>query len=329
MKIGIFLEIKDNHFLPVGLELIGKTIDIMENRNYSIHGIIVINKNIDLLNSNLDKIEKYLDEIFIYKYEDKYLTTEHYKEALCEYVETEKPGIMLLGATPLGRSFGPRVAAYFKTGITADCTQIKYAEKYGLIQIRPAFGEEVLAEIVTPNSFPQMATVRPGIMDPPIKLGEKNPKKNIKIKSLADRRLTIIDRTVNTQEIELAKAKIVVVAGNAIRDKEELLLVSRLAKVLGGEYGVTRPLVEGGIASYTRQVGVSGTILSASIVLLLGVSGSNKTLAGVGKAKKIIAVNKDPNANVFKNVDIGIVEDWEAFTENILNKEETIRNGKN
>ena len=108
----------------------------------------------------------------------------------------------------------------------------------------------------------------------------------------------------------------------SIRNKEELLLIHRLAKVLGGEYGVTRPLVEGGIASYSRQVGVSGTILKASIVLLLGVSGSNKTLAGIGKAKKIIAVNNDPNASVFKNVDIGIVEDWKAFTENILNKKE-------
>lgn len=322
MKIGIFLEINNNSILPVGLELIGKTIDMMGSRDYSIHGIVAKSKNTNLLNSNLNNIEKYLDEVFIYEYEDEYLTTEHFTEALCDYIETENPSILLLGATPLGRSFGPRVAAYFKTGITADCTQIRYEEEYGLIQIRPAFGEEVLAEIITPKSFPQMATVRPGVMDAPSKSGEKQAKKTIHNKKLFGRKLKIIDRYDNKPEIELGKAKIVIVAGNAIRNKEELLLIHRLAKVLGGEYGVTRPLVEGGIASYSRQVGVSGTILKASIVLLLGVSGSNKTLAGIGKAKKIIAVNNDPNASVFKNVDIGIVEDWKAFTENILNKKE-------
>ncbi|NLC03212.1 MAG: electron transfer flavoprotein subunit alpha/FixB family protein [Tissierellia bacterium] len=322
MKIGIFLEINNNCILPVGLELIGKTIDMMGSRDYSIHGIVAKSKNTNLLNSNLNNIEKYLDEVFIYEYEDEYLTTEHFTEALCDYIETENPSILLLGATPLGRSFGPRVAAYFKTGITADCTQIRYEEEYGLIQIRPAFGEEVLAEIITPKSFPQMATVRPGVMDAPSKSGEKQAKKTIHNKKLFGRKLKIIDRYDNKPEIELGKAKIVIVAGNAIRNKEELLLIHRLAKVLGGEYGVTRPLVEGGIASYSRQVGVSGTILKASIVLLLGVSGSNKTLAGIGKAKKIIAVNNDPNASVFKNVDIGIVEDWKAFTENILNKKE-------
>lgn len=329
MKIGIFLEMKDNHILPVGLELIGKTIDMMGNRDYSIHGIVAKSKNNNLSNNNLARIEKYLDEIFIYEYEDNYLTTENYKDAVCDYVETMEPTILLLGATPLGRSFAPRVAAYFKTGITADCTQIKYDEEYGLIQIRPAFGEEILAEIVTPKTFPQMATIRPGVMDEPSKLGEKIPKRTMIIKTLLEKKLTIIDRYDYKQDIELAKSKIVVIAGNAIKEKEDLLLINRLSKVLGGEYGVTRPLVEGGLASYSRQVGVSGTILSASIVLLLGVSGSNKTLAGVGKAKKIIAVNNDPNASIFKKVDISIVEDWKDFTLNILNKKETIGNGKN
>lgn len=324
MRIGIFLEIKDNNILPVGLELIGKTIHMMKEHDYKIHGIISKGKNDNLSKGNLGRVEKYLDHLFIYEYEEEYLTTDHYKDTLCDYVEKEKPMIILLGATPLGRSFGPGVAAYFKTGITADCTQIKFHEEYGLIQIRPAFGEEILAEIVTPKNFPQMATVRPGVMDQPKEEGEKIPNKKIIKRKLLNNRLTIIERKDNKKDLDLDKARLVVVGGNAIKDKEELLLIKKLAQLLGGEYGVTRPLVEGGIAPYSRQVGVSGTILSASIVILLGVSGSNKTLAGLGKAKKIIAVNNDSDASIFGKVDIGIVGDWKDFTMNILNKKETI-----
>lgn len=323
MNIGIFLEIEDNKVLPVGLELIGKAMEIMKNNPHNIHGIAVIPKDYDesLLNNNLEEVRNYLDELFIYKYDDRYLTTEHYKEAVCEYVQSQKPNILLLGATPLGRSFGPRVAAYFKTGITADCTEIKYNEKYGLIQIRPAFGEEVLAEIITPNTLPQMATVRPGVMDLPKEYREEKSKININKRILSKRRLTVMERNKKKEEeIRLDKAKIVVVAGNAIKDKEDLLLVKRVTKSLGGEFGVTRPLVEGGLAHYSRQVGVSGNSLSANIVLLFGVSGSNQTMAGIKKAKKIVAVNNDHEAIIFKKVDIGIVDDWKNVAICILNK---------
>lgn len=330
MNIGIFLEIENNNILPVGMELIGETIEMMGSTPHNIHGIAIISKNDSKTSSiiNLEEVKNYLDELFIYEYEDNYLTTEHYKAALCEYVESEEPRILLLGATPLGRSCGPRVAAYFKTGITADCTEIKYNEKYGLVQIRPAFGEEVLAEIVTPKTFPQMATVRPGIMDPPKEIRKENPRITINKRSLSIKNLTIIERhKKKKEEIRLDKAKIVVIAGNAIKEKEDLILVEKLAKVLDGEFGVTRPLVEGGLAPYSRQVGVSGTILSASIVLLLGVSGSNQTLAGVRKAKKIVAINNDPDATIFKKVDIGIVDDWKNVAISILNKKGRALNG--
>lgn len=329
MKIGIFLEIKNNTILPVGLELIGETIKIMADTPYSFQGILAINENDNkrFSDKNLGQVKSYLDEIFIYEYKDEYLTTEHYKEALCEYVESEEPKIVLLGASPLGRSFGPRVAAYFKTGITADCTEIKYDEKYGLIQIRPAFGEEILAEIITPKTFPQIATIRPGIMDPPSECGEKNAVIKINKRNLIEKKLTVIDRYEIKEEVKLDKAKIVVVAGNAIKEKEDLFLVEELAKALGGEFGVTRPLVAGDLAPYSRQVGVSGTILSANIVILLGVSGSNQTLTGIKKAKKIIAINNDPQASIFKKVDIGIVDDWKKIVINILEKKRRHSNG--
>lgn len=322
MKIGIFLEIENNKILPVGLELIGKTIEIMGDRPYTIQGILAINKGNGqtFSDNNLKEVKTYLDEIFIYEYQDKHLTTDHYKEALCEYIEKEEPKILLLGATPLGRSFGPRLAAYFKTGITADCTEIKYDENHGLIQIRPAFGEEVLAEIITPNTFPQMATVRPGIMDSPIEKGRLNSKITINKKDILEKNLAIIDRHEIKEDIKLSEAKIVVVAGNAIKEKEDLDLAKNLARALGGEWGVTRPLVAGGLAPYSRQVGVSGTVLSATIVLLLGVSGSNQSWAGIRKAKKILAINNDPDASIFDKVDIGIVDDWKSIVRSILNK---------
>ncbi|NLC66066.1 MAG: electron transfer flavoprotein subunit alpha/FixB family protein [Clostridium sp.] len=322
MKIGIFLETIANTIIPVGLELIGKTIEMMGDRSYTLHGIIAINKNQNntLFDKSLKGVESYLDEVFIFEYEDEYLTTDHYREALCEYVENENPKILLLGATPLGRSFGPRVAAHFKTGITADCTEIKYDEKYGLIQIRPAYGEEILAEIVTPKTFPQMSTIRPGVMDPPSLKGNKKAEVTMCKRELLEKKLTILNRHEIKQDTKLDEAKIVVIAGNAIKEIEELDMIKKLAKVLGGEYAVTRPLVEGGLAPYSRQVGVSGTILSASVVLLLGVSGSNQTLSGIRKAKKIISVNNDPEAAIFKKVDIGIVDDWMNIAKIILEK---------
>lgn len=328
MKIAIFLEVQNNHILPVGFELIGKTIDMMADKDHCIHGILVKKQNDHLSTQDLNTAEAYLDEMIIYEYDEVYLTTEHYADALTDYVKKEKPEILLLGATALGRSFGPGVAATFKTGMTADCTEIKYDKEYGLIQIRPAYGEEILAEIVTPNHLPQMATIRPGVMDPPTTKGGKKAKKTLHKKSLVNQKLSILKRTENKQTVALAQAKLVVVAGNAIKEKEDLELVKKLAEALGGEYGVTRPLVEGGLAPHDRQVGVSGVVLSASIVLLLGVSGSNQTLSGIEKANKIIAVNNDPEAKIFKKVDLGIVDDWKGFTTAILNKKEKIKNGK-
>lgn len=323
MNIGIFLEIDNNRVLPVGLELIGKTLEIMGNRSYEIYGVIVISNCDDeeSVFASLKELRKYLDEIFIYEYEDEFLTTEHYKEALCDYVNNYKSEILLIGATPLGRSFAPRIAAYFKTGITADCTELRYDERYGLIQTRPAFGEEILAEIITSKTFPQMATVRPGIMNSPIKEGKKSPDINIKKIKLSKKNITILERNRRKQkEVKLNKAKIVVVAGNGIKEKEDLFLAQKVAKSLGGELGVTRPLVEGGLAPYSRQVGVSGNILSASIVLLFGVSGSNQTLTGIRKVKRIVAVNNDPDASIFGKVDLGIVDDWKNVAMSILNR---------
>ncbi len=322
MNIGIFLELENNKLLSVALEIIGKTIEIMRGKSYKLHGIVVISREIkgDGISLNFEGVRSYLDELFIYEYEERFLTTEHYTEALCEYTENKKPSILLLGATPLGRSFGPRVAAYFRTGITADCTEIKYDDKYGLIQIRPAFGEEVFAEIIIKNAFPQMATIRQGVLDTPVKAGGKNSSIISYQRKLSKVNLNIIERYESKVEVELINAKIVVIAGNAIKKKEELLLVNKVAKVLGGDFAVTRPLVQGGLAPYNRQVGVSGHSLSASIVLLFGVSGSNQTFAGIKKVKYIIAVNNNPNASIFTKVDIGIIDDWKNIALCILNK---------
>lgn len=189
-----------------------------------------------------------------------------------------------------------------------------------MIQIRPAYGEEILAEIVTLKTFPQMSTIRPGVMDPPTSKGNKKAEVTMCKRQLLNKNLVILSRDEIKQDTKLDEAKFVIIAGNAIKEVEELEKVKKLAQVLGAEYGVTRPLVEGGLAPYSRQVGVSGTILSASVVLLLGVSGSNQTLSGIRKAKKIISINNNPEATIFKKLDIGIVDDWMNITKIILEK---------
>ena len=256
-----------------------------------------------------------LDKLYIYPCNSEYLTTEHYIAAVSDYMENSriKPDILLVGATALGRSFAPRIAAKFQTGLTADCTDIDIDDDKLLIQIRPAFQEELLAQIVTPVRRPQMASIRPGVLASEKTIAATSGRTELIYRSLQlqNPNLQVLAEAASGQEqAGFKQADIVVVAGNAVLEAGELAEIRKIAASLAAEVAVSRPLVQGGLAPHELQVGVSGASLSNKIAVLIGVSGSNQTLAGLKKVKKIIAINKDAQARIFDYADIGFVADW-------------------
>lgn len=317
--ISVFIEHHNNTIEPVCYELIGKAKELALENNMDVYAIICTSNNQEVM---LNSLQYLVDHIDTYCYSNSYnLTILDYGNCLKKHIYEYKPIIVLVGATHLGRSFSPRVAAHFGTGITADCTELEYNDKNGLIQVRPAYGGDVIAKIVTPKHYPQMATVRPGVMETTNR--ENNKKATIKRRKIKyiHEEIEILKREMVTDKTsKLEDADIVIIAGNAIKYPEELDLVIDLARLLGGEWAVTRPLVEGGLASYERQIGISGKTIRSKVVMTLGVSGTMQTLSGISKAEKIVAVNIDKNASIFKNSDIGIVNDWKEFIKGFIER---------
>lgn len=249
-------------------------------------------------------------------YEDGRLDTADiplYAALLQSCCEAEKPDILLGGATLFGRTLFPYAAMLMKTGLTADCTRLSIEPETGLLlQTRPAIGGNVTAVIKTPHHRPQMATVRPHSIPQAEPVGKANA---------PVRRLAIPDRlfmagapkTVSSVRLpageELAGAKRIVAVGRGIRRKENLRLAQTLASRLGAALGASREVVDRGWLPYSAQIGLSGKTVVPDLYIALGISGAVQHLAGMRTAKKIVAVNIDPDAPIFQVADLGIVGD--------------------
>jgi electron transfer flavoprotein alpha subunit len=318
--ITVFVEHHNNTIEPVSYELIGKAKQLALNTNMEIFAVLSIIPKKD--NLSLKLLEHLVDHIDIYEYEkNSELNILDYRDSLKKHIIEHKPMIVLVGATPLGRSFAPRVAAYFKTGITADCTELSFNDEKGLIQIRPAYGGNVIAKIIAPESYPQMATIRPGVMElPQYKNETKSTTKTYKVNSLHNEIKVIRKQPIKKEHTNIENAETIILAGNAIKYDEDLELIKKLASSFDAEWATTRPLVEGGLADYSRQVGISGKTIRPKLIIAFGVSGTTQTLSGIAKAEKIIAINQDKNAPIFKNCDIGIISDWKVIAKDMLKK---------
>ncbi len=242
----------------------------------------------------------------------KYYNDELYSDIFTNLIKIYKPEIVLMGATTYGRSLAPRVASKLNTGLTADCTRLEIDEKNrNLMQTRPAFGGNLMATIICPNHRPQMATVRPKVMKPLDKdvtrKGQiikanveiiKNPKTKVK-----DVVTTLIE------SVSLTEADIVVSGGRGLCDPKNFALVEELARVLGGAVGASRAAVDAGWIDYSHQVGQTGKTVGPKVYFACGISGAVQHLAGMSSSDIIIAINKDPNAPIFKAATYGIVGD--------------------
>lgn len=255
-------------------------------------------------------------------------TSDGFTTVISAVIAKEKPSIFLYGATTNGRDLAPRVAARMRLGLTADCTGLGIDEQGQLIQTRPAFGGNIMATIISPYTRPQTATVRPNVFaateaDPthPVNIEEVPvilTKANIRTRLIEEIRL-------ESEDERIEEAKIIVSAGRGCQDPINLDMVRELARKLGGVLAGSRAIVELGWIPHSLQVGQSGTTVGPDLYIALGISGAVQHVVGMSSSKKIIAINKDPDAPIFKMADLGIVGDALVILPKLINEIERIK----
>ncbi|KAF0196282.1 MAG: electron transfer flavoprotein alpha subunit [Bacillota bacterium] len=231
---------------------------------------------------------------------------------LTELIRQHKPEIVLIGATIYGRSIAPRVSARLDTGLTADCTLLDIEDGTGvLLQTRPAFGGNLMATIVCRERRPQMATVRPGILKPlPVDVARQGTVVFMEVKFPKSVRTKVVDVfLVALGDVNLGEAEVVVAVGKGIGSQDNMSLAEDLAKVLGGVVGASRAVVDAGWIEYSRQIGQTGKTVAPKLYIACGLSGAVQHTAGMVNAETIVAINKDPDAPIFKIAHVGIVGD--------------------
>lgn len=224
------------------------------------------------------------------------------------FIKEKKPAVVLIGATHFGRSLAPRIAAALETGLTADCTELCVDEEGNLEQIRPAFSDNILAHIKTVKR-PQMATVR----YKEFQEASENPDAQIHIEEIPlyteETTGIVVEKIVPIGDADITDAEVIVAGGRGIKREEDLGLLQDLAEVLGGQVGVSRALVDAGMASSSIQVGYSGSRVKPKVYIACGISGAPQHLAGMKESDRIIAINSDPSAPIFAVSDYGFVGD--------------------
>ncbi len=234
-----------------------------------------------------------------------------YAAVLANLVRTQKPEVLLIGATSFGRSLAPGAASLLGTGLTADCTKLTINPKTRLLeQTRPAFGGNLMATIICPERRPQMATVRPRVFQP---LAPEAGRTGKIIRLTLPEPETSFVRTLQTEKLELkmnlTDADIIIAVGKGIGGPKNIRLAQELAAALGGAVGASRPVVDLGWLPYTQQVGQTGKTVAPKLYIACGISGAVQHLAGLGAIDTVVAINNDPDAPIFKAAHYAIVGD--------------------
>ncbi len=308
--IWVFAEQRKGVLNKVSFELLGKAKELSRDLGSEVSAVLIgagKRENIEeLFYFGADKVYVVDGEGLEDFYDDLWTDILYY------LAKAYKPEIILAGATSIGRSFIPRVAARLKTGLTADCTGLSIEpEKKILCQIRPTFGGNLMAQIICEKHRPQMATVRPKVMEEAKREERKGKIVNTPLSEIQRRnRVTIKEVLKNIEEdIDLTDSEIIVSGGRGLGKPENFSLIYDLAKVLKGAVGASRPTVDEGWISYPHQVGQTGKTVKPKVYVACGISGAVQHLAGMQTSDTIIAINKDPDAPIFKVADYGIVGD--------------------
>ncbi|KAF0224585.1 MAG: electron transfer flavoprotein alpha subunit [Erysipelotrichaceae bacterium] len=300
-------EMRQNELHPVTLELLGKAKELAKKINHPVLCLLYGENPFDAAHLCLSYGA---DSVYLLTHRElKFFRSDISATLISEALSNLKPSVVLIGATSIGRSLAPRIAATLKTGLTADCTHLDIKADTDLIQRRPAFGGNIMADILTTRHRPQMASVRYKVFNPISEI--KHPKGTIKNLPISTAHLlsSINLLQIHHQSItdSITEAKRIIVAGVGVSDSEGLKLIHELADLLQASVAYTRPLIEKGLASYTHQIGLSGRTVQPELLITVGVSGSIQFIAGMEHSEHIIAINTDPNADIMKVAHMGVV----------------------
>ena len=317
--ICVYADTASGEVHKVTFELIGKAKELASVVNYPVY-VLVIGSNVDKYANEF--LEYGVDKVFIYDNEKlKDFDIERYTNCFEDFINTNKPSSILIGATDVGRSLAPRVAARFHTGLTADCTKLEMKENTDLVQIRPAFGGNIMAQIVNSNHRPQFATVRYKVFNAPNK--EKIKGEIIKVSIKNEWLLShveIIEKKQKEKELDISEADVIVAVGRAIKSKDDLQMIYELADLLHGVVACSRPMVEDGIFDSKHQIGLSGKTVKPKLIITVGISGAIQFTSGMKDSECIIAINKDSNAPIFDVANYGIVGDIYDIVPKLISK---------
>ena len=308
--VYVFAEQRDGNLQKVGIELIGEARKLADDLGQNVVAVLLGNqikdKASELIAHGADKVVVVDDEMLA-----EYVT-EPYAKAMMEIIQSHNPEIVLYGATSIGRDLAPRVSARIHTGLTADCTKLDIDEETKLLMMtRPAFGGNIMAQISITKSRPQFATVRYRVMDAAQKVDNAKGevvvcpvKEEMKQSPIEILKSEVIEKTKNIEDED-----VLVVAGRGVRNEKDVEMCEELAKALGGQLAFTRPMIENGFGDVAHQVGLSGRTVRPKLIITCGVSGAIQFTSCMTGSECIVAINNDPEAQIFNVAHYCIVDD--------------------
>ena len=320
-EVWVFAEQEEGKLSDVPFELLGKARELAGKLGVKV-GAVLMGDGVEPLAAKL--VAGGADVVHLVEDPElRVFRNKAYRHSLVELVKECQPQIVIFGATHMGRDLAPSVASALQCGLTADCTDLqigdyedkKTGEKFSniLMQIRPAFGGNIIATIVNPRNWPQMATVREGVMKP-LERGTGNGERGTVVRHgsrLAGVEIPteVIEIVRKVSSVNLKGARIIVCGGAGVGSKENFALLHELAAALGGAVGGSRAAVDLGYCEHERQIGQTGVTVRPALMISCGVSGAVQHLAGMQDSAKIIAINTDKDAPIFKVAHYGIVGD--------------------
>ena len=318
--ICVYADCSGGKLHRVTFELCGKAKELAAVTGHPVYALLIGHNT----GSCAETLRHYgVDKIFVYDdpaFAD--FRIEPYTAAFCDFIEKEKPSSILVGATNLGRQLAPRVAARCRTGLTADCTVLEMKENTDLVQIRPAFGGNIMAQIVTPNTRPQFCTVRYKVFSEPAPSAEATGE--VVTMAVTDEMLRSHIQVLSSQDkpkdIDIAEADVIVAVGRGASGEAMREAAKELADLLGGVVACTRPLVEGNIFDAKHQIGLSGRTVKPKLIITLGISGAVQFAAGMKGSECIVAINSDPSAPIFDVAHYCIVGDVNLIVPKLIEK---------
>ncbi len=319
-EVWVFAEQEDGSLNDVVLELCGKARELADRLGVKT-GAVLPGAGVGRLAAEL--IAHGADAV--YTVDDPRLShyqTSPYARVVSTLIQRHRPQIVIYGASPLGRDLAPRVASALRSGMTADCTDLEISDvmdpktkvehKNLLLQIRPAFGGNIIATIVNFDQWPQMATVREGVMA--MKAPDPSRQGRIVEEKVefddAELALKLIKRNLEPRKVNLKGARVIVAGGGGVGSRDNFKLIHDLAGAIAGAVGASRAAVDGGYIGKEHQIGQTGTTVRPALYIAVGISGAIQHRAGMEESAKIVAINKDPQAPIFSVAHYGIVGDF-------------------